>query len=96
MAETNTETQQDQSSASLDSYVTKKEVYSLVRGKYKVYPGLPLPLLDMPNAKAFQAEDVTAPDHKIFALVCKPELPIRKDHIKARSGLKVEGLLPLM
>jgi len=96
MAETNTETQQDQSSASLDSYVTKKEVYSLVRGKYKVYPGLPLPLLDMPNAKAFQAEDVTAPDHKIFALVCKPELPIRKDHVKARSGLKVEGLLPLM
>ncbi|MBR1778239.1 MAG: hypothetical protein IJ752_06625 [Alphaproteobacteria bacterium] len=96
MTETKTETKQTQSSASLDSYVTRKEQFALVRGKYRVYSGLPVPMLDMPNAKAFQAEDVTAPDHKIFALVCKPDLPIRKDHIKARNGLKVDGLLPLV
>ncbi len=72
-----------------------KGVFALVKGRYKVYPDLPLPLLDMPNAKAYQAEDVTAPDHKVFALVCKPDLPVRKDHIKARVGLKMEGVLPL-
>ena len=96
MTEAETDIKQDQPSASLDSFVTRKDVYAFVRSRYKVYPGLPLPLFDMPNAKAFQAEDVTAPDRKIFALVCKPELPVRKDHIKARNGLKMDGLLPLL
>lgn len=95
MTEKNTE-QIQQSSASLGSYLSRKGVFSVVKGKYRVYPDLPLPLLDMPNAKAYQAEEISSPDHKIFALVCKPEIPIRKDHIKARVGLKMEGVLPLV
>lgn len=74
---------------------SKKDVFALIRGKYKVYPDLPLAELDMPNAKAFQAEDVANPEHKVFALICNPDLPVRKDHIKNRIGLKSEGLLPL-
>ena len=105
MTETKTENETDSKakqgssqgqSSSFDSYVSRKEVFSLIRGKYKVFPNLPLTLLDMPNAKAYQAEDVVSPEHKIFALACKPELPVRKDHIKARSGVKVDGLLPLV
>ena len=95
MAETNTEKQQPQSLSPSDSLSIRKDVYALVRGKYKVYPGQPMSFLDMPNAKAFQAEDLGAPEHKIFALVCRPELPVRKDHIKARIGVKIEGVLPL-
>ena len=96
MAETDTEKQQTQSSAPVDSYATRKEEFSLVRGKYRVYFGSPMSLMDMPNAKAYQAEEIAAPDHKIFALVCNPDLPIRKDHLKVRNGVKIDGLLPLV
>ena len=92
MTDTETKTQQDNNSVP----ASKKDVFALVRGKYKVYPGLPLPSLDMPNAKAFQAEEITNPGHRVFALVCSPDLPVRKDHIKNRIGLKVEGLLPFV
>ena len=94
-AQTETEVKLRPSSSS-DSYAARKEEYTVVQGKFKVYPGLPLDVLNMPNAKAFQAEDVSSPDHRVFALVCKPELPVRKDHIKARVGAKLEGLLPLV
>ncbi len=82
--------------SSLGASLSRKSVFSLVKKKYRVYPDLPLPWLDMPNAKAFQADDASAPDHKIFALVCNPEIPVRKDHIKNRAGVKIEGLLPLV
>lgn len=94
MADTKTEIPQE--NAQTQSFVASKDTYTLVRGKYKVYFDSPLTLLDMPNAKAYQAEDVSAPEHKIFALICKPDLPIRKDHIKARTGMKIDGLLPLV
>ena len=82
--------------ASLGASLSRKNLFSVVKKKYRVYPDLPLPWLDMPNAKAFQADDTSAPDHKIFALVCNPEIPVRKDHIKSRAGVKIEGLLPLI
>ena len=75
---------------------TKQSDIPLVRGKYRVYPNMPLPALNMSERKAFQAEDLSTPDHKIFALVCKPDLPVRKEHIKTLSGLKLDGLLPLV
>ena len=78
------------------SYAARKDEYSLVQNRYRVYPKMPLTVLDMPNAKAFHAEDAAEPAHRVFALVCRPDLPVRKDHIKARSGLKQEGLLPLV
>lgn len=96
MTEKNTIKTQVQSGAPLESYLSRKGAFTVVKGKFRVYPDLPLPLMDMPNAKAYQAEEISSPDHKIFALVCKPELPVRKDHIKARTGLKMEGVLPLV
>ena len=96
MTEKNTIKTQVQSGAPFGSYLSRKGAFTVVKGKFRVYPDLPLPLMDMPNAKAYQAEEISSPDHKIFALVCKPELPVRKDHIKARTGLKMEGVLPLV
>lgn len=77
------------SSGDVKSYVTIKD-------RYRVYPGRAIPSLDLPSAKAFFAADMTAPDHKIFALVCRPDLPIRFTALNAIRGLKSEGLLPLV
>lgn len=83
-------------SAPLESYTERKEVFTVVQGRFNVYPKLPLSLLDMPSAQAFQAEDTTEPLHKVFALVCRPDLPVRKEHIKSRVGVKLDGVLPLV
>ena len=82
-------------SASAEPYAMRKEDYTFVQNRYKVFPKIPMTAFDMPNAKAFQAEDAAEPGHKVFALVCRPDLPVRKDHIKARSGAKLGGLLTL-
>lgn len=66
-----------------------------VDGRFRVFSHLPLPFLDMPNAKAYQAEDTSVHGRRVFAYVCRPDLPVRKDLIRLRAGSKVEGLLPL-
>ena len=95
MTEESTENKKTQAPAVSGDVAAPKEAFALVHGKYKVYPNLPLPALDMPNAKAYQAEDTEIPGHLVFALICNPDLPIRKDHLKIRDGLKTDGLLPL-
>lgn len=60
----------------------------------RVFPRYRLPLLDMPQAKAYQAEDMDG--GHLYALVCDPDLPIRMDHVRTRVGMKTKGLLPLV
>lgn len=74
----------------------REDFVAVVNRNYRVFLHLPLPLLDLPNAKAYQAEDVSSPDRRIFAYVCRPDLPVRKDHVRLRAGAKTEGLLPLV
>lgn len=96
MAKTENKTENKKQSAAALGASLGRNSFVTVKEKFRVYPDLPLPLLDMPNARAYQAEEVSAPDHKIFALVCRPDLPVRKDHIRARVNTRVEGVLPLV
>lgn len=68
----------------------------VLKGRYRISYRHPLPSLDMPSAKAYHAEDQQVPDHKIYALVCRTDLPIRYSALAALRGLKSEGLLPLV
>ncbi len=95
MAGNDTSTNQDRSSELLAPLKNKGEVCFL-KNRFRIYPELPLLSLDMPCAKAFQAEETSVSDRKVFALVCRPDLPVRKDHIKSRSGLEMEGILTLV
>lgn len=72
------------------------KTYTVVRDRFRVYPGRPMPLLDLPSAKAFAAVDMTTPDHKVFALVCRPDLPICVANLSVLRNMKSEGLLPLV
>lgn len=72
------------------------KAYAVLKGRYRIFFNHPMASLDMPSAKAFYAEDQAVPDHKIFALVCRPDLPIRYAALNVLRGVKSEGLLPLV
>lgn len=70
--------------------------FVLVGKSIRVFPGMRLPLLDMPEARAYQAEDIENDGTHLYALVCNPDLYIRMSHIRQRIGTKTKGLLPLL
>ncbi len=50
--------------------------------RYQVLPGSPLPHLDSPHAKAFEARDTRHRDRQLFGLVCDRNLPPRLEALK--------------
>lgn len=68
----------------------------LFKERYRICYKYPLPELDMPCAKAFYAESIYAADKEMFALVCRPDMPVRYGHINALRGVRHEGLLSLI
>lgn len=61
---------------------------AIVADRYEVQPGLPLPDLSHPHARAFAARDLQDPDAPVYALVLAPHLPTRE---AALLGLKGVG-----
>ena len=68
----------------------------LIRDRYFIEPGKPIPELDQPSAKAYTAEDRRDLSRKFYALACTPGMPIRIETIKAIQGKHHRGLLPLV
>ncbi len=69
---------------------------ALIRDRFLVDGSKPLPKLDSPNAKAYQAEDRRDLSRQLFALICTPGLPVR---INATQKLKASpgaGVLTLV
>lgn len=56
-----------------------------LNGRYRLFPGLPLPELDSPSARAYLAEDPLDPGASLFAVICRPTLPAR---LKAMQHLR--------
>ncbi len=50
--------------------------------RYQILPGSPLPHLDSPHAKAFEARDTRHRDRQLFGLVCDRGLPPRLEVLK--------------
>jgi len=68
----------------------------IIRERFLVDTGLPLPDFDSPSAKAFSVEDRRDLGRKLVALVCTPDLPTRVDTMKKIKGESYTGLLPLV
>ena len=68
----------------------------LIRDRYLIDPGTPLPELNLPSAKAYAAEDRRDLSRKIYALTCTPGMPIRIEMIRAIRGKHYRGILPLI
>lgn len=67
-----------------------------LNGLYTIHPSKPLPGLDSPSAWAFEVDDVPEREHKLFALICIPELPVRSDVMDIIAGVEYDGNILLI
>ena len=68
----------------------------LLKKRYQIYPGQPLPEFDGPSAKAFAAEDQRDPSRALYAMVCSPGLPPRTKAMGDLKNLTIHGLVSLV
>lgn len=65
--------------------------------RFMLYPNKPIPELDTPYAKAFEARDDFNEARKVFALVCDDELPYFRHHLlKDLTGVTIPHLTSLL
>lgn len=68
----------------------------LVQDRYSVFPSMALPDLNSPSALAYAAEDRRDPGRHLFALICKPGMPVRTDLMKEVKRHVVTGMMALV
>jgi len=66
----------------------------ILRQRYLVDSGAPLPALDSPSAMAFNVEDQHDFGRKMFGLICTPDLPTRLDSMRFLKNDLPRGILP--
>lgn len=69
---------------------------TMLRGRFAIFIGSPLPDLDSPSAKAYLAEDRRDPLNLVFALICSSTLPVRTESMAEIKGFETRGLLTLI
>lgn len=68
----------------------------LIRDRYLIDAGSPLPNLDTPSAKAYKVEDRRDLGSRLFGLVCTPGLPTRTNVMTALKDEEYLGIMPLV
>ena len=67
----------------------------LLRDRYLIDSGKPLPDLDCATAKAYAVADRRDLARKLYALICQPGLPTRLDAVRALKDQEIRGVLPV-
>jgi hypothetical protein len=67
----------------------------IIRDRFLIDTGAPLPELDSPSAKAFNVEDRQDLGRKLFGLVCTPDLPTRIGTMRFLKRELCQGMIPL-
>lgn len=68
----------------------------VLRERYQIFPGTPLPELNAGTAQAFLAKDRRDGERALFALVVRPGYPARLNVMRALKGVECPGLMPLL
>lgn len=68
----------------------------VLRDRYTIRSNQPLPDLSTPTAEAFVAEDKRDPKRPLFALICRPDLPVRVNVMRAIKGMQASGQMQLV
>ncbi len=68
----------------------------LIRDRYLIDPGKPLPEYNSLSAKAFAVEDRRDMSQRLMGLVCTPGLPVRMNFLSSLPGMEIRGVLPLI
>ncbi len=68
----------------------------VLKDRYMLDTGTPLPQFDSPSAKAYLCEDRRDLGQKLFALICSPEIPTRLPSIRAQMDGDPTGRMDLV
>ncbi|MDH5189176.1 MAG: hypothetical protein OEW37_09510, partial [Rhodospirillaceae bacterium] len=68
----------------------------ILKKRYQINPGKPLPEFDGPSAKAFEASDQRDPSRPLYAMVSTPALPPRINIMSELKNLTIHGLISLV
>ena len=66
-----------------------------LNGRYMIYPAMALPDLNSPQAMAYSVEDRREPGRQLFALICKPGLPVRTSLMRELKSQNINGMIPM-
>lgn len=68
----------------------------VLRDRYTIRSNEPLADMSTPNAEAFVAADKRDPKRALFALICRPDLPVRVNVMRALKGMQGAGQMQLV
>jgi len=68
----------------------------VLRDRYTIRSNEPLADMSTPNAEAFVAADKRDPKRALFALICRPDLPVRVNVMRAIKGMQGAGQMQLV
>jgi hypothetical protein len=68
----------------------------VLRERFIIFPGSPLPELALPSAQAFHAEERRDGGKGLFALIVRPGFPARTNVLRALKGVDSPGLMGLV
>jgi hypothetical protein len=68
----------------------------VLRDRFTIRSNQPLPEFSTPNAEAYVAEDKRDPKRPLYALICRPDLPVRVNVMRALKGMVNPGLVQLV
>jgi len=66
-----------------------------LNGRYMIYPSMALADLNSPQAMAYAVEDRREPGRQLFALICKPGLPVRTSLMRELKSQSINGMIPM-
>ncbi|HEY9081554.1 hypothetical protein [Magnetovibrio sp.] len=66
-----------------------------LNGRYLIYPSMALPDLNSPQAMAYAVEDRRESGRQLFALICKPGLPVRTSLMRELKAQNINGMIPM-
>lgn len=69
---------------------------AVLQNRFDIHPDRPIPDLDMPSAQAYECEDRRGSGRTLYALVCRPDMPVRVGAMRALKGVQHAGLLHLV
>ena len=69
---------------------------AVLKDRFNIYPGQALPEFATGTAQAFGAEDLRTVGKPMVALLVKPGIPHRSEHLAVMKGLETPGLMTLV
>lgn len=69
---------------------------AILRERFLIDGGEPLPDLDSPSALAYAAHDRRDSESKLYAVICQPGMPVRTEMLSKLKDDRIRGMIPVV